>query len=81
MSLSFLKISEEKPTWPYVAQWHAPGQRVVRFVVEDPDALYDEYADKDVFGPYTKLADTDWGTREFGIWDPDGNTLIFMRDL
>lgn len=53
----------------------------LRFVVDDPDALYAEYQDKDVFHAGTRLADTAWGTREFAFYDPDGNGLTFYRDL
>jgi hypothetical protein len=27
------------------------------------------------------LADKPWGTREFGLYEPDGNSLHFYRDL
>jgi catechol 2,3-dioxygenase-like lactoylglutathione lyase family enzyme len=53
----------------------------LRFFVEDPDALFSEYQDKQVFGERTRLADTPWGTREFAFYDPDGNALTFYRDL
>lgn len=29
----------------------------------------------------TVVSDTAWGTREFGLHDPDGNALSFYRDL
>jgi len=53
----------------------------LRFLVEDPDALFAEYRDKQVLGKRTRLADTPWGTREFALYDPDGNALTFYRDL
>src|SRR5262245_39626629 len=53
----------------------------LRISVDDPDALYEEYQDKSVFYEGTKLADTPWGTREFAIYDLDGNSLTFYRDI
>ncbi len=52
----------------------------LRLEVDDPDALYEEYRDKDVFHPKTKLADTPWGTREFSLFDLNSNRLTFMRN-
>src|SRR5215472_8043127 len=40
------------------------GTTRLRFVVDDPDALYEEYKDKDVCTEGTQPADTSWGTRE-----------------
>jgi len=57
------------------------GQCMLRLVVDDPDALFEEYKDKGVFHEGTKLSDTPWGTREFAFWDLDHNGLTFMRDL
>lgn len=59
---------------------HEMGTTRLRIVVDDPDALYEEYKDKDVFFEGTKLADTPWGTREFALYDLDGNALTFYRD-
>ncbi len=53
----------------------------LRLVVDDPDALYEEYKDQDVFYEATRLADTPWGTREFALYDLDRNTLTFYRHL
>ena len=52
-----------------------------RILVDDPDALYDEYKDKNVFYEGTRLTDTPWGTREFAIYDLDRNALTFYRQL
>ena len=65
-------------------QWQDESEMTttrLRFLVEDPDALYAEYRDKQVFHDRTRLADTPWGTREFAFYDPDGNGLTFYRDL
>lgn len=60
---------------------HEMGTIRLRIVVDDPNALYEEYKDQDVFGDKTRLADTPWGTREFAIYDLDGNSLTFYRNL
>src|SRR5882724_907756 len=57
------------------------GQCMLRFIVDDPDALFEEYKDKSVFHEGTSLKDTTWGTREFAFLDVDGNGLTFYRDL
>jgi len=53
----------------------------LRFVVDDPDALFAEFEPLGVFHERTRLANTPWGTREFAFYDPDGNGLTFYRDL
>jgi catechol 2,3-dioxygenase-like lactoylglutathione lyase family enzyme len=57
------------------------GTTRLRILVDDPDALYAEYQDKDVFYEGTRLEDTPWGTREFALYDLDRNSLTFCRDL
>jgi len=52
----------------------------VRIIVDDPDALFEEYKRQRVFDDRVQVRDTDWGTREFGFRDPDGNGLTFFRD-
>jgi catechol 2,3-dioxygenase-like lactoylglutathione lyase family enzyme len=60
---------------------HEMGTIRLRLVVDDPDALYEEYKNKDVFYEGTRLADTPWGTREFALYDVDRNALTFYRHL
>jgi catechol 2,3-dioxygenase-like lactoylglutathione lyase family enzyme len=60
---------------------HEMGTIRLRILVDDPDALYDEYRDKDVFYDGTQLRDTPWGTREFALYDPDRNALTFYANL
>jgi len=60
---------------------HEMGTIRLRIHVDDPDALYAEYSDKDVFCDRTELRDTPWGTREFAIYDRDRNALTFYCDL
>jgi uncharacterized glyoxalase superfamily protein PhnB len=57
------------------------GRLRVRILVNNPDALFEEYRSKGIVNAGTQLRDTDWGTREFGFRDLDGNGLTFYRDL
>jgi catechol 2,3-dioxygenase-like lactoylglutathione lyase family enzyme len=52
-----------------------------RFMVDDPDALFEEYRDKGVFHDRTALRDTPWGTREFAFYDLNDHGLISYRGL
>ena len=68
-------------------QWHGPDEwgdgvdgNAYRFLVNDPDALFDEIAARSEVLAGREVADTQWGTREFGLYDPDGNALFFYRD-
>ncbi len=67
-------------------QWHDEADFAgegpeLRFVIDDVDGLFEEYRIQDVFHSRTALRDTAWGTREFAFYDPDGNGLIFFRNL
>jgi catechol 2,3-dioxygenase-like lactoylglutathione lyase family enzyme len=69
-------------------QWHEPADfrdavdtAMLRFLIDDVDALFTEFRDKGVFHEGTALRDTPWGTREFAFYDLDGNGLTFYRDL
>ncbi len=68
-------------------QWHDPKEwerverPMLRFVVEDPDALYEALLPAGVYHSRTAVRDTPWGTREFAFYDPDGNGLTFYKDL
>lgn len=57
------------------------GRLRLRIVVNDPDILYQEYKQKGVFGDEVQVRQTEWGTREFGFRDLDGNALNFYREL
>lgn len=65
-------------------QWHDPmdfrehvDTLMLRFRIEDVDALFAEYQDKELFHERTALRNTPWGTREFAFYDADGNGLTF----
>ena len=52
----------------------------LRFLVEDPDALFNEYRQRGVECTPNSVDDTQWGTREFALYDPDRNALTFYRE-
>ena len=53
----------------------------LRFLVQDPDALYDEYRRRGVECTPNSVRDTPWETREFALYDLDRNALTFYRAL
>lgn len=65
-------------------QWHSEaefehcraGIAMLRLKVDDPDALYAEYSRQGLV-KNRQINDTAWGTREFGLFDKDGNGLTF----
>jgi catechol 2,3-dioxygenase-like lactoylglutathione lyase family enzyme len=60
---------------------HEMGTTRLRIVVDDPDALFDEYKAHNVLHAGARVADTPWHTREFAIYDLDCNALTFYRRL
>jgi catechol 2,3-dioxygenase-like lactoylglutathione lyase family enzyme len=52
----------------------------LRFLVDDPDALYKDYRQRGVECTSEGVHDTPWGTREFALYDADRNALSFYRD-
>ena len=60
---------------------HEMGTIRLRFLVEDPDALFDEYRRRGVACNPDGVRDTPWGTREFALYDLDRNSLAFYRTL
>ena len=57
------------------------GTTRLRFLVENPDALIDEYRQRGVECTSDGVHGTPWGTREFALYDLDRNALTFYRDL
>jgi catechol 2,3-dioxygenase-like lactoylglutathione lyase family enzyme len=47
--------------------------------VEGVDELYAEFAERGIVHPNGHIGDQPWGTREFGIVDPDGNLVTFWQ--
>jgi catechol 2,3-dioxygenase-like lactoylglutathione lyase family enzyme len=56
---------------------HEMGTIRLRFLVEDPDALFNEYRQRGIES--NGVDDTLWGTREFALYDLDRNALTFYR--
>jgi methylmalonyl-CoA/ethylmalonyl-CoA epimerase len=57
-----------------------PGIDHISFLVDDVDALHASLTARGMdAGP--QPADQDWGARAFGLPDPDGNNLYFLRWL
>lgn len=62
-------------------EWEVEVDRpTLRIVSQNIEALYNEYAEKDVFHAHTLLRETAWGTREFAFYDPFKNGLTFYRN-
>lgn len=59
---------------------HEMGTIRLRFLVDDPDALRDEYVRRNV-EIANDIKDTPWKTREFALYDVDRNALTFYRNL
>ena len=60
---------------------HEMGTIRLRFLVVDPDALFNEYRQRGVECTTDDVRSTPWGTREFALYDLDRNSLTFYRDL
>lgn len=42
--------------------------------------MFAELRGRGLLSDHPGVRDTEWGTREFGLRDPDGNGLTFYRD-
>lgn len=60
---------------------HEMGTIRLRFLVDDPDALFHEYQQRGVECSASGIRDTPWGIREFALYDLDRNALTFYRNL
>lgn len=68
--------------WHDAAEWEYPNDRpTYRFVVADVDGLYQEFRAAGISENIKPVTETQWGTREFHVRDPDGNGLQFYRGL
>lgn len=67
-------------------QWQsAEGMRLsggmqLRFYVENPGELFDEFREQGVLHPNSSLKETPWGTREFAFYDLNNVALTFYCD-
>ena len=67
--------------WHDEEEWSRVERPMLRFVVPEVEALFEEYRDQGVFHERTALRRTPWGTREFAFYDLDMNGLTFYRAL
>jgi catechol 2,3-dioxygenase-like lactoylglutathione lyase family enzyme len=47
--------------------------------VSGVDELYEHCKAREIVHPNAHVHDTEWGTREFGVLDPDGNLVSFWE--
>jgi len=63
------------------AERHFAGSASCRIEVTETAPLYEHCDALGVVHPNARIRDTPWGTREFGVLDPDGNLVtLFQRD-
>lgn len=62
-------------------EFHTVDKSLLRFVVEDIDALFEEFRDKNLAGINKGPEKTSWGTYEFSFYDLNSNGLFFYSDL
>lgn len=63
------------------AERHLAGSASCRIQVTGVDDLYRHCQQHGVVHPRAPLRDQPWGTREFGVLDPDGNLVsLYQRD-
>jgi catechol 2,3-dioxygenase-like lactoylglutathione lyase family enzyme len=73
--------------WHSREQWrHDTDRPAYRFLVAEVDQLYAEFRDSGALpvpsplqSPWAAPGNTPWGTREFHLRDPDGNSLQFYQ--
>ncbi len=57
------------------------GTHSCRIGMEDVDGLYRALQPLGIVHPNGQIEDMPWGTREFGITDPDNNLITFFERL
>lgn len=67
--------------WHDPAGWASVDRPQLRFLVHDVDALYEQFKATGAVPEGKTVRDTEWGTREFGFFDPDKNGLTFYCSL
>jgi catechol 2,3-dioxygenase-like lactoylglutathione lyase family enzyme len=73
------RLDPEKPVCSG-AESFIPGTASFRVEVEGVDHLYAHCNERGVVHPNAHIGDTEWGTREFGVLDPDGNLIGFWEE-
>lgn len=89
--LGFTEVYREAGVWGIVARdavqihfWpcserHIAENTSCRVYVAGVDRLYAELDAQGVVHPSAPLEDKPWGSREFGVLDPDGNLVTFAE--
>jgi hypothetical protein len=69
-------------------QWHANnpddpllGGSVIRILVDDITALFDEFVQRGTVAPDALKVHTAWNTDEFGFFDLNKNLIFIVKDL
>ena len=60
---------------------HEMNRCRLRFLIEDPDALFEQLCNRGIECNPAGVRSTAWGTREFSLYDLDRNSLTFYRHL
>jgi catechol 2,3-dioxygenase-like lactoylglutathione lyase family enzyme len=78
-------------SWHERSDWERPvvsgaesfiaGTASCRIQVTGVDDLYARCSERGVVHPNGRIEDTWWGTREFGVLDPDGNAIGLYEEL
>ena len=58
-----------------------PTMPLIRIRVDNIEPLYEEYKNKGALAPNAKLEPKPWGSKDFGLYDPNGAALLFYEDL
>ena len=61
------------------AETFIAGTASCAFETTGVDELYERCSELGVVHPNAHIEDTDWGTREFAVLDPDGNLMRFWE--
>jgi catechol 2,3-dioxygenase-like lactoylglutathione lyase family enzyme len=89
--LGFARVYAEPGVWGIVTRdsiqihlWPCSDKNIAentscRVYVTDIDALFGEFQPLGVVHPNAPLEHKAWGSREFGVLDPDGNLITFVE--
>ena len=69
-------------------QWHADtendpllGGSVIRVFVNNIKSFFDEFVERGTVDKNKFVANTSWGTNEFGFFDLNKNAIFFFEDI
>lgn len=65
----------------YGSESFIAGTASCRIAMTGVDELYAALQPRDVIHPNAHIANRPWGTREFGVIDPDNNLITFFERL